>query len=405
MSSASSVATTLAVDDAVEAPRRVEVAGVGYVVARLGEDVVAARDRCPHRGAPLSAGTIKDSCLVCPYHGWRFGSDGKVAEIPALGADAALPPRASLELVPVYDDGDGGVELRPQAVPRRNLSRTDSVLANDTRALRRAWHPVCRSDEVVPGAPLEVQLLGETMTLERDSTHAIGAPGAAAAVDHLGHVWVAPDAPLMGLLEVPELEQPGWQHVAMPRVEGSYGVGLLLDNQLDAGHFAFVHRDTFGSGAAAVVPGYDLRRSAWGFETTFAVPISARNDAGVAAGERSLAQHRTMTYRYQAPTGLFLRLDYEEMGGSTGIVFCFSPLDASHARMDVDLYFRRPGGFSPDELAERLAFEIQVVREDMALQDRFPTTLLPIDPTAEVHTKADKAALEMRRILQRLLED
>ena len=71
--------------------------------------------------------------------------------------------------------------------------------------------------------------------------------------------------------------------------------------------------------------------------------------------------------------------------------------------MDVDLYFRRPGGFEPTELDARLAFERQVVAEDMALQDRFATTELPLDPTAEVHTRADKAALTMRRILLEVL--
>src|SRR5687768_5266404 len=31
----------------------------------VGGDVVAAPDRCPHREAPLSIGTIADGCLVC----------------------------------------------------------------------------------------------------------------------------------------------------------------------------------------------------------------------------------------------------------------------------------------------------------------------------------------------------
>jgi phenylpropionate dioxygenase-like ring-hydroxylating dioxygenase large terminal subunit len=40
--------------------------------------------RCPHRGMKLSMGTIQDDCLVCPYHGWTFGSDAKCKRIPAL---------------------------------------------------------------------------------------------------------------------------------------------------------------------------------------------------------------------------------------------------------------------------------------------------------------------------------
>jgi vanillate O-demethylase monooxygenase subunit len=37
---------------------------------RLGDgSVVALRDRCPHRGTPLSRGTLKDDVLTCAYHG------------------------------------------------------------------------------------------------------------------------------------------------------------------------------------------------------------------------------------------------------------------------------------------------------------------------------------------------
>ena len=382
-------------------PARIEVDDEPYVVARVGGSVLVARDRCPHRGAPLSAGMVEDGCLVCPYHGWRFGADGKVVEIPALGPGASLPPRAKLDLVDVVrgEDGEFHVTTAAADLPKE----PGMVMANDDPGLRRGWHPVCRSGELAPGGCVELGLLGQTINLERRTDGSICGAEIFAAVDHIGHVWVAPERPLAGLLDVPELEEPGWCHVPMARVEGSYGIGLLLDNQLDAGHFSFVHRETFGSGSSSALPPYELTRTEWGFETTFAVPISARNDTAVLQQERSLDQHRTMTYRYQAPTGLFLRLDYAEMGGSTGIVFCFTPLDATHARMDVDLYFRRPEGFTDEELTDRLTFETKVISEDMALQDKFDSTDLPIDPTAEIHTRADKAALEMRRILQRML--
>lgn len=27
---------------------------------------------CPHKGGPLSEGSIEDGNLVCPWHGWKF---------------------------------------------------------------------------------------------------------------------------------------------------------------------------------------------------------------------------------------------------------------------------------------------------------------------------------------------
>lgn len=51
--------------------------------------VIVAPDRCPHREAPLSAGTVTDGKLVCCYHGWSFGEAGKCISIPS--ADATFP--------------------------------------------------------------------------------------------------------------------------------------------------------------------------------------------------------------------------------------------------------------------------------------------------------------------------
>ena len=39
---------------------------------------VALRNRCPHRGYPLSEGTLgPDDVITCGYHGFRFGPDGR----------------------------------------------------------------------------------------------------------------------------------------------------------------------------------------------------------------------------------------------------------------------------------------------------------------------------------------
>ncbi|MDB5688594.1 MAG: aromatic ring-hydroxylating dioxygenase subunit alpha [Sphingomonas bacterium] len=38
---------------------------------------LAMTDRCPHRFVPLSAGTVVGDEIQCPYHGLKFGADGK----------------------------------------------------------------------------------------------------------------------------------------------------------------------------------------------------------------------------------------------------------------------------------------------------------------------------------------
>lgn len=50
-------------------------------------EVVCLLDRCLHRHAQLSLGTISNSQLTCPYHGWTYNKDGVVTSIPSEGTD------------------------------------------------------------------------------------------------------------------------------------------------------------------------------------------------------------------------------------------------------------------------------------------------------------------------------
>ena len=34
--------------------------------------IYATDDVCPHAGGPLGEGHMKEDCIVCPWHGWRF---------------------------------------------------------------------------------------------------------------------------------------------------------------------------------------------------------------------------------------------------------------------------------------------------------------------------------------------
>ena len=68
------------------------ILGLGIVVFRSSEDdrPAALVDQCVHRGTALSSGRLRDDCLVCPYHGWRYDREGRVVHIPS--ADGKTPP-------------------------------------------------------------------------------------------------------------------------------------------------------------------------------------------------------------------------------------------------------------------------------------------------------------------------
>jgi phenylpropionate dioxygenase-like ring-hydroxylating dioxygenase large terminal subunit len=224
-----------------------------------------------------------------------------------------------------------------------------------------------------------------------------------AVVERYGLVFVALSEPLVELPDVPALSDPTRTRVDLAPFTGRFGAAQLIDNQLDVSHFPFLHRATFGSPEARRTASSRVESEPWGFSFSTSVPISARNDPGVAAGFRPVEQYRTMRYRYRAPFFVELELDYPIMGGSNVIVFFVQPETADRATMYITCSFDQPGGFEPEELADRVAFEYRVVSEDLALQERFDELALALDPAAECHVKADRAALEYRRVLTRLV--
>jgi phthalate 4,5-dioxygenase len=62
-------------------------------VRALGQDFVLFKDEsgnyglldraCPHRGADLSFARYEEGAIRCPFHGWKFSSDGRCLETPA----------------------------------------------------------------------------------------------------------------------------------------------------------------------------------------------------------------------------------------------------------------------------------------------------------------------------------
>ncbi|MEY3014590.1 MAG: hypothetical protein RIT45_3325 [Pseudomonadota bacterium] len=62
---------------------------------------VTLLDRCPHRNVPLSDGRVVEGTLECPYHGWRFGAQGRCTTVPGLvetrGGGRDAPAHATVE--------------------------------------------------------------------------------------------------------------------------------------------------------------------------------------------------------------------------------------------------------------------------------------------------------------------
>jgi len=313
-------------DDLADTPRRFVLLGEPFVAFRAPDHRARVfLDRCPHRLAPLSLGTCEGDILRCGYHGWAYDAQGTCVEIPALGTNATIPPRAQL--------------TRPHRV-------------------------------------------GESH----------------------GMVFVALEEPLTELPTIAVANDPTFTRGDLPVIETRGSAGLLADNFLDMAHFPFVHAGTFGAGEAKEVPSYSVSRDGYTFSASYEHEFANVEDPGVAEGIRPLLQRRRLTYRYSAPFHLELAIEFLDAGGSNVIGFFLTPVDDGQVRIYSSLWRDDLGG-SAERMRDAIDFEIAVVNEDLRLQSRYDTLALPLDLTEELHTRADKTTVELRRILRDFVAD
>lgn len=342
------------------------------------------------------------------------------------------------------------------SVPAASSPSTASV-GDHLAVLRRAWHPVAVAEEIGTG-PSAVTLLGEEWALWREtdgtlrafldrcphrlapiSTGTRGADGtircgyhgwcfdasgactsipalgeggvipprarltaAAGVVERGGIVWLAPEPPRAPLIDV---DPPAGALVGMlAPTRLTADPGNLIDNFLDVAHFPFVHAGTFGLAQSDQVDEYELTSTEHGFVAVTEHEFANHEDPGVKAGIRPLVQRRRMTYTYAPPFTTTLRLDYVDAAGTNLILFGIQPErpgPAPLAAVRVYTVLLR-NDIPAAAFDEAIAFEQRVLDEDVVVQ-RTMRTALPLDLTAEVHTKADKLTIELRRTLARFL--
>lgn len=99
-------------------------AGVPLLVARDAEGVVRGyRNACRHRGMPVAEGTGCRKAFACRYHGWTYGLDGRLRQVPHEAGFPGLD-KAAHGLVPVSaveSDGIVYISQDGEALPPKDL--------------------------------------------------------------------------------------------------------------------------------------------------------------------------------------------------------------------------------------------------------------------------------------------
>jgi phenylpropionate dioxygenase-like ring-hydroxylating dioxygenase large terminal subunit len=419
MSTASGIAQAEAVDgwwpaartdDVTATPIEVTIDGRGWALYRPteGAAVTAVEARCPHRLARLSHGKVVDGDIQCPYHGWRFNSDGACTLIPSNGPDQAIPSFAKALTPWGIREADGLVWIAPVEPGTAPLApdtrgETNSLTNLDT-SLEHGWHAVALTNEISDGGTYTARLLGRDYTISRTAEGYVSTGYPFAVAERFGTIWIAPQKPIRDLIEDADDANPlfaqGW---LIPDISGS-PAAVLAENFLDVAHFPFVHFGTFGAAEEPIVPRYDveLHADGGGLSSVQEQWFDNPEDPGVIAGIREVRQRRRATYTYRWPFQLTLQLEELDAGAVKTILFWLQPEDAASTRIYTKMLLHNIGGIAtpgPDVVKNEVDFEVAVLAEDLVLQRAMSVPGLPLTASDEAHVRSDRNGVMLRSIL------
>ena len=62
-------------------------------------EIFALRDKCPHKGGPLSQGIVHGKRIACPLHDWKVNLDTGLVVAPDEGCAASFPIKIEGETI------------------------------------------------------------------------------------------------------------------------------------------------------------------------------------------------------------------------------------------------------------------------------------------------------------------
>ncbi len=254
------------------------------------------------------------------------------------------------------------------------------LLDNGDARLAPFWHPITRASDPCPD---EARLFGRVIPTATGSM-----------TSHLGLSWFAPAAPVAPLPEVPEDDDEHFVRVPSEPWSWRTDAGRMADNFCDLGHLPFVHATSFADPADQLIGHLDVRRNSTGFDVIHDHVTKRLRDAGTGA--------RRMVLRFVTPFSVILRLEYPEEDTIITTGFLHQPVAPGQTILWA-INWRDDIIDGRCSAVETTAFQELVGAEDRVVFERITPTGLPLDVTAEVHTRADAPTLAIRRVLADLL--
>ena len=332
----------------------------------------------------------------------------------------------------------------------RKLNYTDGFV--DKPVLRNYWYAVALCDEVESN-PISVKLLNEDFVIWRESNggliaapercphrqaplshghlengclvcpyhgwtfsefgKCVNIPSAADGVPipsraHLdtaeviekyGLIWLCPGKPLKPLFELEEELDPSFRRINTEVQKWEVAATRMVDNFLDITHFPYVHAGTFGAGQETKVPNITLEYLdgdffGYRYDILAANPEEAKSTSG--SNEESV--ERSMSSGFNLPLTVRSTIAYKS-GLEHIILLLSTPIDETSSYFTFVIWRNDDFTVPADEV---ISFDRAIGEEDRVMLEKL-SGVMPLDRTALVNVQSDKATVEWRRQLSKLI--
>jgi phenylpropionate dioxygenase-like ring-hydroxylating dioxygenase large terminal subunit len=209
-----------------------------------------------------------------------------------------------------------------------------------------------------------------------------------------GCLFTTLGAPKKDIVHIAEAEEDDRRFVLCGWVTMRASGLRVVENFLDMAHFPFVHADILGSEPYTEVPQYlsEIRRDVdevWATNCTFFQPrIAATEDKG---------DFVHLTYRVPSPFVVMLyRVCPTSPNRRDAIALFIQPMEEGHCRAQPVMYLVD----SVSTHKALLNFEQVIFLQDRIIVENQRPLLLPLEPRAEIPTRADSSSIAYRRWLK-----
>jgi phenylpropionate dioxygenase-like ring-hydroxylating dioxygenase large terminal subunit len=260
------------------------------------------------------------------------------------------------------------------------------------------WYCVEALQDIAQGS-VASRLLGIDLRIGRDAAGAIsitaeGRDDTLPTRERYGYLWTTLGSPATDLLPIPEADEPDRRVIVCGAISVKTSGLRIVENFLDMAHFPFVHTDILGAEPHTEVLHYttEIRRDVdevWATNCQFFQPQAALSATG-----GIMTQYM---YRVANPFATILYKTCPNAANRWDVICLFvQPLDPDRCRAHPVMFLI--DDVSP--LTDLIHFQQLIFLQDRIILENQRPALLPLEPRAEIPTRADASSIAYRRWLK-----